>query len=549
MAKVLMIGHATGDEKGGASGGAAGDQTGREVCIQKWYSSGSGWNFVLRPKSPIIAEKMAAACEWICASNLVGYDQSQRNTLYNELEKLNWDYKKLTTKCETDCSAFMGTCAKIAGSNVQRVYGNCCYTGNQVDLFMKTGDFIKLTDPKYLNQSTYLQRGDVLVRHNPITNGGHTAMVLGWKEDGVITPISTINNGSLTKTQIKAMQAYYNTTADGQWGPNSTKAAGGLGADEAWKKYSAAVPGDIDFGTGYICRKIPLSKIEKIQYYTNTSKTKTLDIIMQETGADYGINGVLYDMRTWKPCENIKANGVIIASQPAWSNEGFYWTTGADIKWGYVPLEAGKAENYIPGNGLITNLNYKLAVNWNAELSGNRGRTLVGLDNANNVVIYQSLDGTAAALTPIKARDKMVQLNCVKGALNLDGGSSVGWYDKAHHLYNKPGKGTVQNYILFYFKGNNSIDTSPSTKPSQNSNPYPVPARTLNKGSKGEDVKYVQYILYKMGYGKGTLSSFVDGDFGSNTETSVKMFQKSAGLKQDGIVGVRTLSQLQKWKG
>jgi len=45
-----------------------------------------------------------------------------------------------------------------------------------------------------------------------------------------------------------------------------------------------------------------------------------------------------------------------------------------------------------------------------------------------------------------------------------------------------------------------------------------------------------------MGYGKGTLSSFVDGDFGSNTETSVKMFQKSAGLKQDGIVGVRTLS-------
>jgi len=65
---------------------------------------------------------------------------------------------------------------------------------------MKTGDFIKLTDPKYLNQSTYLQRGDVLVRHNPITNGGHTAMVLGWKEDGEITQISTINNESLTKT-------------------------------------------------------------------------------------------------------------------------------------------------------------------------------------------------------------------------------------------------------------------------------------------------------------------------------------------------------------
>lgn len=241
MAKVMMIGHANGDEKGGSSGGQSGDQTGREVCIQQWYSSGAGWNFVLRPKSLDLAEKMAAACEWICTSNLVGYDQGQRNTLYNELEKLNWNYKKLTTKCETDCSAFMGTCAKIAGSNVQRVYGNCCYTGNQEKLFMDTGDFIKLTDSKYLTSPNLLQRGDVLVRHNDKTGSGHTAMVLGWKD---ITANSNtqipINNGSLTIAQVKEMQAYYGVKADGEWGSKSKAAAGGLSADDAWKKYQAS---------------------------------------------------------------------------------------------------------------------------------------------------------------------------------------------------------------------------------------------------------------------------------------------------------------------
>ena len=241
MAKVLLIGHANGDEKGGSSGGQVGDQTGREVCVQQWYSSGTGWNVVLRPKDSGLADRMAAICEWLCASNLVGYDQSQRNTLYNELEKLGWNYKKLTTKCETDCSALMGTCAKAAGSNVERCYGNCCYTGNQVDLFMKTGDFIKLTDSKYLTSPNLLQRGDVLLRHNEKTGSGHTAMVLGWKDTSTNSNTQIqVNNGSLTTAQVKEMQAYYGVTADGEWGPKSKAAAGGLSADAAWKKYQAS---------------------------------------------------------------------------------------------------------------------------------------------------------------------------------------------------------------------------------------------------------------------------------------------------------------------
>ena len=41
-------------------------------------------------------------------------------------------------------------------------------------------------------------------------------------------------------TEIKQLQNYFGTTADGMWGANSTKAAGGLTADEAWANYDAA---------------------------------------------------------------------------------------------------------------------------------------------------------------------------------------------------------------------------------------------------------------------------------------------------------------------
>lgn len=45
------------------------------------------------------------------------------------------------------------------------------------------------------------------------------------------------NNGSLTASQVKTLQKYYGVTADGLWGSGSSKAAGGLTADQAWAKY------------------------------------------------------------------------------------------------------------------------------------------------------------------------------------------------------------------------------------------------------------------------------------------------------------------------
>lgn len=193
----ILIGHASIDESGRAGNGQAGDQTGKEVYIGYWYSG--NWNIVLRPLSEEIAEKMASACEILCKGNFVGYDQYQRNSLWDELEKVGWNVEKLRTKCETDCSAFMTACARAAGINIPRVaMGNGQYnapvTYTMRDAFGSTGKFQVLSDAKYLTSDKYLKRGDVLIRES-----GHTAMALGnGAQSGTDTPTQAASTPVVT---------------------------------------------------------------------------------------------------------------------------------------------------------------------------------------------------------------------------------------------------------------------------------------------------------------------------------------------------------------
>jgi GH25 family lysozyme M1 (1,4-beta-N-acetylmuramidase) len=70
---------------------------------------------------------------------------------------------------------------------------------------------------------------------------------------------------------------------------------------------------------------------------------------------------------------------------------------------------------------------------------------------------------------------------------------------------------------------------------------YPIPTRNLKKGSKGDDVKWLQVELSKVGYGLT-----VDGIFGPKTDSAVRDYQKKNGLMVDGIVGAITRSSLLK---
>ena len=167
---AVRIGHASIDENGNATGGKAGDQTGKELCTRDWYTK--GWNVLLRPLRSGLAEKSAAAMEEACANPSIGYDQSGRNTLYQKAKAAGFRLEAIDTACECDCSSLVHVCAIAGGANL--TYGSNGYTTRtMVREFINSGDYVKLTDSKYLDSDKYLKRGDILVKE-----GSHTVMVL-----------------------------------------------------------------------------------------------------------------------------------------------------------------------------------------------------------------------------------------------------------------------------------------------------------------------------------------------------------------------------------
>ena len=167
---MSIIAHASLDENRQIRNGKAGDQTGKEVCTREWYSK--PWAYVLRPKDPKIAEKAVQLAVSLANSNKVGYDQYQRNTLYNELRQHNFNVDAIAP-CETDCSAFVTAC--YIGAGVSQLYytSNAPTTSTMVKTFLNTGCFEVLSDAKYIKVDMFLKRGDILVKP-----GAHAVMVV-----------------------------------------------------------------------------------------------------------------------------------------------------------------------------------------------------------------------------------------------------------------------------------------------------------------------------------------------------------------------------------
>ena len=65
---------------------------------------------------------------------------------------------------------------------------------------------------------------------------------------------------------------------------------------------------------------------------------------------------------------------------------------------------------------------------------------------------------------------------------------------------------------------------------------------TLRRGDKGDAVRYLQTLLLERGYDLGKWGA--DGDFGKQTETALKQFQRDWDLKQDGVCGKQTWAML-----
>ena len=242
----VKISNSGSDENGNYKGGAAGDNTGREWQIRDWYNR--PWNCVLRHPDPEVRACIADLATKAANNNKIGYDQYQRQTYWNELQKVNYDPSKITVACEADCSAGVIANIKAAGHILNRPELQnitCTYTGNMRSGLTAAG-FACLTESKYLTSSAYLVAGDVLLndKHHTataVTNGVSSgtgeitasAMPLikrGSKGAAVLQLQKILNSkgnklsedsdfGPATEAAVKAFQKANHLKNDGEVGP------------------------------------------------------------------------------------------------------------------------------------------------------------------------------------------------------------------------------------------------------------------------------------------------------------------------------------------
>ncbi len=216
VSTTVIVGSARIDENGKISGGVAGDQTGKEVCTQAYYTHSKGW-YLYRAKDAAVAESLASAMLDACNNGNIGYDQGERSTVISQLRKYG-TLKKIATKTEADCSSLVRACCIEAGFDT----GNF-NTASEGTVLNKTGMF---ESRKSVTSSTELFNGDILVTKTK----GHTVVVVSGNPRTVGNVSAKPNNKLIRKLQSaksrdNSIAGTYKTTANLnlRYGPGKDK--------------------------------------------------------------------------------------------------------------------------------------------------------------------------------------------------------------------------------------------------------------------------------------------------------------------------------------
>ena len=207
---MVIIGSARIDERGNASQGKAGDQTCKEVATEPYYRHRLGW-YLLRPKEAAVANKLAQAMREGCDNDNIGYSQSDRYGVLNNL-KIYGSIAKIKAKTNADCSSLVRACCVQAGINVGDFN-----TSSEVSVLEKTGAFNKAV---VVTNDTKLCAGDVLVTMSK----GHTVIVTeGYpREDGKPTarPTAKPKSDKAAGKAKKSIEEVAREIISGKWGNN-----------------------------------------------------------------------------------------------------------------------------------------------------------------------------------------------------------------------------------------------------------------------------------------------------------------------------------------
>ena len=206
-----------------------------------------------------------------------------------------------------------------------------------------------------------------------------------------------------------------------------------------------------------IAVSIPFDDIDKIEIYQNVVNKKTrkrlpLSTIMSKTGADYAINGTLYDMRNGKPVCPLKYKGEVFF-RDRYLYRGYAWDNFKPKSFHLDLVPTTKWSNYIACSNILRNNNALSNPIYNVAQGGKRGRTAIGTKYVNGkyrLCLYASKDGSTAKKTPEQLAT-LLQSYGWQDAVMLDcGRSSQGYFRKEkRQVYSSR---RVAHVILIYLK-------------------------------------------------------------------------------------------------
>ena len=181
MGKVSNCGK---NENGAYHQGQAGDQTGEEWRIINWYDS--NWNVVLRHPDKTVRKYIANLAIESALNENIGYDQDDRYTFWQELEKVSFVPRAIRTKCEADCSSSVCSIIRAVGylldiEDFKKIDLYSTYTMKDplVNGFTKDGTkynpgFIAKTSRTFTKTESNLKKGDILLNESH-----HTCIYVG----------------------------------------------------------------------------------------------------------------------------------------------------------------------------------------------------------------------------------------------------------------------------------------------------------------------------------------------------------------------------------
>ena len=342
--------------------------------------------------------------------------------------------------------------------------------------------------------------------------------------------------GDTTVAAVKAFQKKYNLTADGIAGKETLKKL-----DSVYENANSAKDGDsLRMGDSGSAVKDLQTKLKKLGYYSGT------------VDSTFG-SGTYAAVRAFQKKYNLTADGVA-GSETLKKLDSAYKNANSDKDDG--SLRKGATGSAV--KDLQTKLK-KLGF-YNAYVDGSYGDTTVAAVKAFQKKYNLTADGVAGSETLKKLDSAYKNADSDKDDGSLRKGATgsavkdlqtklkkLGFYNAS--IDGDYGDTTVAAVKAFQKKynltadgvaGSETLKKLDSAYKNADSNTS-TDDDSLRKGATGTAVKTLQTNLKKLGF----YTAYVDGSFGSTTESAVKAFQKKYGLTADGVAGSATLKKIE----